>query len=247
MKKTKDSIRIKWEKKIEQMAAQTTFRYEILKQNRKKVWDKRGEYELEKLDRKREAHIRKKEWEYKRKMLNEIREFENKPKREYKSEWPKIKPIQFAMQIAQENARLRDADADGNGYCISCDRWCTWEELAWGHRYSRRFTNICLEPENINAQCHTCNRITWPLWNPALKLKTNDKYDENMDAKYWAWTSEKLRKLSRDFAQGKGKKYDLEKKIPQLIKLNEKLWKEKNFYKPWRKWGKIWEEYSKRH
>lgn len=41
MKKTKESIRKKWEKKTEQMRVQTTFRYEILKQNRKKVWDKR--------------------------------------------------------------------------------------------------------------------------------------------------------------------------------------------------------------
>ncbi len=245
--KTKDSIKRKWDKKLEQIVAQANFRYEILKQNKKKSWDKRWEYELSKIDKKRDAYIRKKEEEYRRKMMNEIREMENKPKRVYKSEWPKIKPLQFAMQIAQENARLRDTDADGNWRCISCDRWCEWWELAGWHRFSRRFNNICLEKENINAQCHTCNRITWPLWNPALKLKTNDRYSENMDKKWWEWTSERLRLLTRDYAQWKGKHYDLKKKIPQLIKENERLWKTKSFYKPWRRWGNIWEEYDKRH
>ena len=247
MKKTKESIKQKWEKKTEQMVVQANFKYEILKQNRRKAMDKQCDYELEKLDKKRDAYIRKKEAEYKRKCLNEIREMENKPKRVYKSEWPKIKPLQFAMQIAQENSRLRDTDADWCWRCISCDTFCSWWWLAWGHRYSRRFTNICLEEENINAQCYTCNRITWPLWNPALKIKTNARYDENMDSKWWEWTSERLRLLTRDFAMWKWKKYDLNKKIPQLIKENEKLWKTKNFYKPWRKWASIWEEYAKRH
>lgn len=247
MKKSEATIKKKWEKKTEEMRIKAKFRFDILIQNRRKAMDKKFDYEIEKYNRKRDAYIRKKEEEYKRKCLNEIREWKWKPKREYKSEWPKIKPLQFAMQIAQENARLRDTDKDWCWRCISCDTFCSWWWLAWWHRYSRRFTNICLEPENINAQCHTCNRITWPLWNPALKIKTNEHYDMNMDDKYWKWTSERLRLLTREFAQWKGKKYDLNKKIPQLIKQNEKLWKEKSFYKPWRKWGKIWEEYAKRH
>ena len=37
MKRTKASIKLKWEKKVEQMVAQATFKYEILKQNRKKA------------------------------------------------------------------------------------------------------------------------------------------------------------------------------------------------------------------
>lgn len=250
--KTKDSIRKKWDKKAEQMRLQAHYRYEILKQNRKKDWDRKWEYELLKLDKKRDAYIRKMEEKYKRNMLNEIREMENKPKRVYKSEWPKIKPIQFAMQIAQENARLRDTDENGKGRCISCDILCEFEWLAGWHRFSRRFNNICLEPENINAQCHTCNFTTWPRWNPALKLKVNERYSENMDKKWGEWTSERLRLLTRDFAMWKGKHYDLKKKIPQLIKENEKLWnsKSKEFlanHKPARKWKSIREEYDKRH
>lgn len=245
--KTKASIEAKWNKKVEDMKVKADFKYTILLQNRKKQFEKNFEYEVEKNERKKMSYIRKKELEYKRKMLNEIRELENKPKRVYKSEWPKIKPLEFAMQIAQENSKLRDTDDEWRGRCISCDKFCEWWELAGGHRFSRRFNNICLEKENINAQCHNCNLITWPLWNPALKLKTNEKYDENMDKKWWEWTSERLRLLTREYAQGKGKHYDLKKKIPQLIKENERLWKTKSFHKPWRKRASIWEEYDKRH
>lgn len=245
--KTKASIEAKWNKKVEDMKVKADFKYTILLQNRKKQFEKNFEYEVEKNERKKMSYIRKKELEYKRKMLNEIRELENKPKRVYKSEWPKIKPLEFAMQIAQENSKLRDTDDEWRGRCISCDKFCEWWELAGWHRFSRRFNNICLEKENINAQCHNCNLITWPLWNPALKLKTNEKYDENMDKKWWEWTSERLRLLTREYAQGKGKHYDLKKKIPQLIKENERLWKTKSFHKPWRKRASIWEEYDKRH
>lgn len=250
--KTKAGIEAKWGKKIEEMKIKADFKYKILLQNRRKHYDKNWEYEIEKNERKKRAYINKKETEYKRKMLNEIREMQNKPKRVYKSEWPKIKPIQFAMQIAQENSKLRDTDEDGRGRCISCNQLCEWEWLAWWHRYSRRFHNICLEPENINAQCHNCNLITWPLGNPALKLKTNDKYSENMDKKWWEWTSERLRLLTRDFAQWKWKQYNLKKKIPQLIRENERLWKTKSAeflanHKPARKWREIWEDYDKRH
>ena len=34
------------------------------------------------------------------------------------------------MEIAQENARLRDSDADGKGRCISCGKLCSWSEHA---------------------------------------------------------------------------------------------------------------------
>lgn len=236
------------------MRIKADFKYRIQLQNRRKYFEKNWEYEEEKNERKKLAYIRKKEEEYKRKMLNEIREIQNKPKKVYKTEWPKIKPIQFAMQIAQENARLRDTDENGRWPCISHESNAIFprEALAWWHRFSRRFNNICLEPENINAQCHTCNRITWPLWNPSLKLKTNEKYSENMDKKWGEWTSERLRLLTRDFAMWKGVHYDLKKKIPQLIKENEKLWKTKSkefleTHKPARKRKHLWEEYCKRH
>lgn len=228
------------------MKKKADFKFNILLQNKKRKVEKNWEYEIEKNERKKISYINKKEAEYRRKMMNEIREFEWKPKREYKSDAPKIKPIQFAMDIAQENAKLRDTDADGNGRCISCGTLCSWGWLAWWHRYSRRFLSMCLEPENINAQCHTCNNITWPLWNTELKEKVNMMYDENLDKKFWKWTSNKLNKKVSLWFHWKWERYDLEMEIPKLIEENERLWATKNFYAPKRKWRNIWTKYSNR-
>ena len=205
------------------------------------------QHELEKYERKKNAELKKKEEQYRRKMLNEIREIEWKPKREYKTEWPKIKPLQFAMELAQENARLRDTDADGNGYCISCNKWCSWENLSGGHRYSRRFQHICLEVENINAQCRSCNWATWPRGDTVAKERVNDEYDKNIDKKWGGWTAAKLKKKLRATLKWKWHKYDLSIKMPILIRENEALWREKNFYKPKKNWRKLWEAYDKRH
>lgn len=250
-KKTAKSIEAKWDRKLEEMRIKADFRFNILLQNKKKKFEKDFEWEVEKNNRKKMAYIRKKEEEYRRKRLNELREFEWKPKYEYKTEWPKIKPLQFAMQIAQENARLRDTNEEGKGRCISCNRLCEWEELAWWHRYSRKFTNMCLEEENINAQCHTCNRITWPLWNPQLKLKTNNEYDVNIEKRFGEWSVERLKRMVMDSTSWKWVKYDLSKKLPELIKLNEELWETKSeefrANHKQRKRREIWTEYVKRH
>lgn len=190
--------------------------------------------------------MNKKETEYRRKMMNEIRELEWKPKRQYKSDAPKIKPLQFAMEIAQETVKLRDTDADGKGRCISCNRMCSWWELAWGHRYSRRFKNICLELENINAQCHTCNYTTWPRGDTVAKLAVNAEYDKNLDKKFWEWTTDRLKRKVYDYMQWESEAYDLDMVIPLLIEENEKLWETKNFHSPKRKWRNIWTKYKNR-
>lgn len=256
MQRTRESIEAKWARKLVEIKKKADFKYNILLQNRKRVYERNFEYEVEKNERKKQIYIKKKEQEYHRKMMNEIRELENKPKRTYKTEWPNIKPLQFAMKLAQENARLRDTDENGRGRCISCNQLCEFEWLAGGHRYSRKFTTICLEPENLNAQCHTCNRITWPLGNPALKLKTNEEYDRNIVKKYWEWAIHKLKDGITKFTQTvkwtPWRDYDLKVKIPELIEENERLWETKspNFrltHKPYRNWRKTWVEYDKRH
>lgn len=108
------------------MKKKTELKYNILLRKKKEKVEANWEYEISKLERKKNSEIKKKEDMYRKKMNNEIREVEGKPKREYKSDAPKIKPLDFALRIAQENARLRDTDADGNGRCISCDKWCSW-------------------------------------------------------------------------------------------------------------------------
>lgn len=39
MQRTKESVKLKWEKKTEQMRLKAQYRYDILKQNKKKEWD----------------------------------------------------------------------------------------------------------------------------------------------------------------------------------------------------------------
>lgn len=230
------------------MKGRIELKYTILLKKRKEKVESNWEWQIQKLEKKKNAELKKKEEMYKRKMLNEIRELEWKPKRIYKTDAPKIKPLQFALSIAQENARLRDTDADWYGFCIShaddtiFARW----ELAWWHRFSRNFRHICLEKENINAQCHTCNYTTWPKWDTVAKEKVNAKYDENLDKKYWEGTAKALKKKLHTSLQGKSKAYDLEMKIPELIEENEKLWATKNFYKPAKKRRVIRTKYSNR-
>lgn len=250
--KTKESIEKKWGYKLDVIKRKLEFKYSILLQRRKETIQKWWEHEIEKNERKKNIAIRKKEEEYKRKMLNEIRELEWRPKREYKTAWPKIKPLKFALELMQETVRLRDTDENGNGRCISCDKLCSWWELAWGHRYSRRFQHICLEKQNVNAQCHSCNWATWPRWDTVAKERVNHHYDENIDKKFWEWSAERLkRKLMRTF-KGTSRKYDFNEKIPELIKQNEELWASKSEefranYKPKKKRKEIWTEYAKRH
>lgn len=244
--KTKLDIVRKWEKKIEEMKKKAGWKYDILLQNKKRVVEKNWEHEVDKNERKKLSYINKKEAEYRRKMLNEIRVLEWKPKREYKTEAPKIKPLQFAMDIAQENSKLRDTDADGNGRCISCNRFCSWQNLAWGHRYSRRFKHICLERENINAQCHNCNYTTWPKWDAVAKEKVNHEYDINLDKKFWEWTAEWLKRKLYDYMQWESEPYDLDMVIPILIEENEKLWETKNFHSPKKNWRNTWTKYKNR-
>ena len=84
--RTKESIQAKWERKVEEMRIKADYRYSILFKNKAARLNTRIEYEKEKLERKKKSYIRKKEEEYKRKCLNEIRELKGRPKREYKSE-----------------------------------------------------------------------------------------------------------------------------------------------------------------
>lgn len=84
--KSKESIKKKWDLKVNEMKRKADLKFSILLANRKKTIEKYWDYEVEKNEKKKQAYIKKKEAEYKRRCLNEIREFENKPKRVYKSE-----------------------------------------------------------------------------------------------------------------------------------------------------------------
>lgn len=203
------------------------------------------------IEKKEQSYILKKEKEYKRKMVNEIRALQWKEPKEYKTKL-KLNPLEFALALAQENSKLRDTDANWDGRCISCDKLCSWWELAGGHRYSRKILNICLEKANINAQCHRCNYITWPMGNTQKKMEVNEHYDENIRKKWWEKKLEELRHwvslwFQTSWEYRKKVRWNLGRIMLELLNENERLWKTKNFYKPSKKWREKWELYVRQN
>jgi len=59
--KSKESIKLKWEKKLVEMRKKAELKYSVLLSNRKKLIEKNWAYEIEKNERKKRAYINKKE------------------------------------------------------------------------------------------------------------------------------------------------------------------------------------------
>ena len=254
--KTKEEIERKYRKLVQELDYSCKVK---LWNKMKEIYNKQKaitDKEIFKWTKKIESYKNKKIKEYDRKCKNEIRKLEWKPERVYKKK-KKLNLVEFAMQIMQENSKLRDTDISGNAICISCNKLKTRKELAWWHRWSRRIKNICLCTLNINAQCHWCNFTTWPRGDKIASDRVNAMYDENLDRKWWEWTAELLSKMKSDYCKiwydgywiiGDETTYwtkeDLEKYIEQLIDDNEIRWKWKDFYSPSKKRRKIREEYK---
>ena len=257
MKKTEESIRRKWEQKTLEMEIKKNkqTKYDIEKWREKLYHAKEVEFEKrkQKLERKSQAYINRKTQEYKRKMINEIRELQGKPKRQYKSkQLTSNQKLQIALAILQENCRLRDTDKNWFWFCVSCGRWCTWEELAWWHRFSRKYISICLRPENVNAQCHKCNWITWPKGNLKEKEKVNNFYKATIISKYGdqivAEMEEHVKNEIKNPHKYRVSGPYLDELVPELIKENGELWAKKspNFlltHKPAKNRQKVYEKY----
>lgn len=213
-------------------------------QNKKNKLEDQYRYEWEKNERKKASYIRKKEEEYMRKMRNEIREFEWKPKKEIKKK-KNLNLIDFASKILQENSRLRDSNEKWDGNCISCGILCHWGKHQWWHRRPRWIKNLTLEPKNINLQCRSCNFATWPQWDTVRKERTNHQYDINLDKKYWEGTSKWLEGRKNAYFRGEESgDYDFDKLIPELIEENKRLWATKSFIWSSKKWERIWDAYK---
>ena len=244
MKKTPELIR----KKREQKKRQLHFLVQRKeKQKLQAIDDTVLEYKIKliaKIQRKNLAYIKKKELEYDRKMQNELRQLAGKPEKEYKTKKPtKSQKLQFALDIAQENSKLRDTNENWEGFCISCNLRKKREELAGGHRYSRMFQSICLHKANINAQCHSCNRATWPKGNTLEAERINAEYDRNIIKKRGEDELLGLQKMKQEELEHpityKRTEPKLDEFIPELIAENERLWKTKKFYKPKKNWREI--------
>lgn len=110
MKKTKESIIKKREKKKSDLE-----KIEQLKLNKKNIeYREKADTEyhrlLDKAQRKARSYLSKKFLEYDRKCKNEIRKLEWKSEKVYKKK-KKLNLVEFAMQIMQENSKLRDTDS----------------------------------------------------------------------------------------------------------------------------------------
>ena len=161
-KLTQEQIQKKREQKLDQITKNKERETLRKIQEREQKLHDRTKLEIERkrlqLERKAKAYLNRKKSEYDRKCKNEIRKLQGKPEKQYK-----LKPLtrnqklQFALAIAQENARLRDSDKDGNAHCISCQRLVPRKGHAGGHGHSRTIQGVCLRESNINAQCHACN------------------------------------------------------------------------------------------
>ena len=237
MKLKPDQIKQKWEIKLRELIySRQNQTKRKLAELRTKLWERlEAEYDkqMTKLYKKDNAYIRKKEQEYKRKCNNEIRKSQGKEEKEYKQQpLPRNKKLQIALAIAQENSKLRDTNEDGYWYCITCKRWCSWEELAGWHGYSRTIQGVCLRESNINAQCHNCNWIMWPKGNTLEKEKTALNYRENARDKRWDDEIDMLQEMAKKsikdpvkYAPSSDYICDI---IPELIRRNEELRKKKS-------------------
>lgn len=247
MKKTPELIKKKREQKKRQLYFLTEGKE---KQKLQAIEDTVLEYKIKliaKIQRKNLAYLKKKELEYDRKMNNELRQLAGKPQREYKTKKPsKNQKLQFALDIAQENSKLRDTNENGEGFCISCNQKKSWSELAGGHRYSRMYQSICLHKANINAQCHSCNWATWPKGNTLESERVNAEYDKNIIKKRGEDELLELQLMKQEELWKplayKRTEPKLDELIPNLIAENERLWKRKSFYKPKKNWRKLHEK-----
>lgn len=203
-------------------------------------WVELAERLINKYTKKRNAYVNKKKTEYDRKCKNEIRKLEWKEERVYKKKEKKLNVVEFAMEIMQENARLRDSDSEWRGFCISCDRLCErWEHAGW-HGINRWVKSVCLNPININLQCHSCNQMMWPFKTTPKWIATTLQYKENLIKKYSLDAVnalierkeayfKKWYETNWDYGQWKIDLYDY---IEELIKENEVRWKGKSFHTP---------------
>lgn len=88
-------------------------------------------------------------------------------------------------KVFSEYIRLRDADENGIGSCISCGIKKHWKELQAGH-YVAKSLSLALRfhVKNVHPQCVACN--LWRHGNPtsyalALKRRYGDDILEELD------------------------------------------------------------------
>ena len=110
-KKTKESIAQSWEHKYKQYCFNARIKKEQKIDSIREKNQKYLEYQIDKINIKNQSDLIKKKLLYDMISKNEIRALDGKPQREYKTKhWTRNQKLQFALDIAQENSKLRDTD-----------------------------------------------------------------------------------------------------------------------------------------
>jgi len=103
--------------------------------------------------------------------------------------------------------RLRDSNANGYFFCISCGRMKAWSHADCGHYFSRARMNTRYDEKNCNAECSYCNRMSADHldgYQANLMKKIGEKeFDllrvrSNMVRKWYEWELEELIKYYKD-------------------------------------------------
>lgn len=117
-KLTWEQIEKKWEYKTQEMEKVKKLEAMRRIKEREIKLDNKAKLEIDRkknqIIRKANAYINRKKSEYSRKCKNEIRRLQGKEEKVYKQRpITRNKKLQIALKLAQENARLRDTNADG--------------------------------------------------------------------------------------------------------------------------------------
>lgn len=90
----------------------------------------------------------------------------------------KIADAEFSKMV-----RLRDADKNGVGSCITCESRVHWSKAQNGHFVSRKVSLLRYDEQNCNLQCIGCNMF---------KSGEQYAYSKALDGKYGSGTADKL-------------------------------------------------------
>ena len=62
-------------------------------------------------------------------------------------------------RVFSEYVRLRDADKNGFGQCITCGKIVFWKDADAGHAINRAHMSTRYNEMNVHLQCRHCNRF----------------------------------------------------------------------------------------
>ena len=53
--------------------------------------------------------------------------------------------------------RLRDANNNGIGFCIACQKMIDWKQVHAGHYIPRSYHEVKYDEDNVHSECSRCN------------------------------------------------------------------------------------------